>query len=453
MPHTLVLMFGLMVVSLIVTWLVPSGSFETTVNDHGQEVVVPGTFSQIPDKEYLSPFSLFTVIPRALGDAQAIIFFVLIIGGAIKVIRETGAIDAFLGSLIKRYGRRPNMLLFSMMFTFAMVSATIGVAEEYIPFALILVSLCVAMRLDAITAIGTLVVGYGVGYGIAFMNPFTLVIAQNIAGLQPLSGYEYRLAITIPFILVGFHHVWSYARKIQKDPSKSLMKGIEPKEYISLTDHPPLNRRRKLILLISGAALLGLIVGIATAGWYLVELSALFVGLALVVGIVSGLGANKTAIVFGEGAAELTTTALLIGFARSIALLMEDGMVLHTVVDAAAAPLSAFGPEFAAVGMLFIQSILNFFIPSGSGQAFVAMPLMAPIGDIVGVSRQISVLAFQFGDGLMNMIVPTSPVLMGILGLAGIPYTRWFRFIAPLLVKLFVLCSIVLVIAVWIGYE
>ncbi len=345
------------------------------------------------------------------------------------------------------------MLLFSMMFTFAMVSATIGVAEEYIPFALILVSLCVAMRLDAITAIGTLVVGYGVGYGIAFMNPFTLVIAQNIAGLQPLSGYEYRLAITIPFILVGFHHVWSYARKIQRDPSKSLMKGIKPKEYISLADHPPLNRRRILILLISGAALLGLIVGIATAGWYLVELSALFVGLALVVGIVSGLGANKTAIVFGEGAAELTTTALLIGFARSIALLMEDGMVLHTVVDAAAAPLSAFGPEFAAVGMLFIQSILNFFIPSGSGQAFVAMPLMAPIGDIVGVSRQISVLAFQFGDGLMNMIVPTSPVLMGILGLAGIPYTRWFRFIAPLLVKLFVLCSIVLVIAVWIGYE
>lgn len=453
MPHTLVLMFGLMVVSLIVTWLVPSGSFEMTVNEHGQEVVVSGTFSQIPDKEYLSPFSLFTVIPRALGDAQAIIFFVLIIGGAIKVIRETGAIDAFLGSLIKRYGRQPNMLLFSMMFTFAMVSATIGVAEEYIPFALILVSLCVAMRLDAITAIGTLVVGYGVGYGIAFMNPFTLVIAQNIAGLQPLSGYEFRLAITIPFILVGFHHVWSYARKIQKDPSKSLMKGIEPKEYISLADHPPLNRRRILILLISGAALLGLIVGIATAGWYLVELSALFVGLALVVGIVSGLGANKTAIVFGEGAAELTTTALLIGFARSIALLMEDGMVLHTVVDAAAAPLSAFGPEFAAVGMLFIQSILNFFIPSGSGQAFVAMPLMAPIGDIVGVSRQISVLAFQFGDGLMNMIVPTSPVLMGILGLAGIPYTRWFRFIAPLLVKLFVLCSIVLVIAVWIGYE
>ncbi len=453
MPHTLVLMFGLMVVSLVVTWLVPSGSFETTVNEHGQEVVVPGTFSQIPDKEYLSPLSLFTVIPRALGDAQAIIFFVLIIGGAIKVIRETGAIDAFLGSLIKKYGRRPNMLLFSMMFTFAMVSATIGVAEEYIPFALILVSLCVAMRLDAITAIGTLVVGYGVGYGIAFMNPFTLVIAQNIAGLQPLSGYEYRLAITIPFILVGFHHVWSYARKIQRDPSKSLMKGIKPKEYISLADHPPLNRRRILILLISGAALLGLIVGIATAGWYLVELSALFVGLALVVGIVSGLGANKTAIVFGEGAAELTTTALLIGFARSIALLMEDGMVLHTVVDAAAAPLSAFGPEFAAVGMLFIQSILNFFIPSGSGQAFVAMPLMAPIGDIVGVSRQISVLAFQFGDGLMNMIVPTSPVLMGILGLAGIPYTRWFRFIAPLLVKLFVLCSIVLVIAVWIGYE
>jgi uncharacterized ion transporter superfamily protein YfcC len=453
MPHTLVLMFILMVLSLVITWIVPSGSFETTLNEHGQEIVVPGTYSEISEKEYLNPLSLFTVVPRAMGDAQAIIFFVLIIGGAIKVIRETGAIDAFLGSLIRRYGSRPNMLLFSMMFTFAMVSATIGVAEEYIPFALILVSLCVALRLDAIAAIGTLVIGYGVGYGIAFMNPFTLVIAQNIAGLQPLSGYWYRLAITLPFIFVGFHHVWSYTRKIQADPSKSLMRGVEQENHIALTDHPQLNRTRKIVLLVSGAALLGLIVGIATAGWYLVELSALFLGLAVVIGLISGMGANKTAIVFGEGAAELTTTALLIGFARSIALLMEDGMVLHTVVQAASAPLSAFGPEFAAVGMLFIQSVLNFFIPSGSGQAFVSMPLMAPIGDIVGVSRQISVLAFQFGDGLMNMIVPTSPVLMGILGLAGIPYTRWFRFIAPLIVKMFILASFVLVLAVWIGYE
>lgn len=454
MPHTLVLMFGLMVVALAVTWLVPSGSFEREVNEFGQNVVVPGTFEQAAEKEYLNPLALLTVVPRAMADAQGIIFFVLIIGGAIRVIRDTGAIDAFLGGLISRFGERPNLLLMSMMFTFAMASATIGVAEEYIPFAIILVSLCLALRLDAITAIGTLVVGYGIGYGIAFMNPFTLVIAQNIAGLQPLSGYEFRLAIALPFLAVGFHHVWQYTRKIRRDPAASLMAGVESDvEHTALDDVPELTSRRIYILGVTGAALAGLIIGIAQFGWYLVELGALFLGLAIVIGLMSGEGLNRTAIVFGKGAAELTSTALLIGFARSIALILEDGMVLDTVVQAAAAPIAGFGAEVGAVGMLFIQSALNFFIPSGSGQAFVAMPLMAPIGDLVGISRQIAVLAYQFGDGLMNMIVPTNPVLMGILGLAGIPYARWFRFIGPLMLKLLVLAAIVLLIAVWIGYQ
>ncbi|MEX1136912.1 MAG: TIGR00366 family protein [Balneolales bacterium] len=162
---------------------------------------------------------------------------------------------------------------------------------------------------------------------------------------------------------------------------------------------------------------------------------------------------QEVIVVFGNGAAELTSTALLIGFARSIALLLEDGEILHTMIHTLATPLSFAGAELAAIGMLIIQSILNLFIPSGSGQAFVTMPLMAPIGDLAGISRQISVLAFQFGDGLMNMIVPTNPVLMGILGLAGIPYDKWFRFIFPLLMKLLVLCSVALVVALWIGYQ
>jgi uncharacterized ion transporter superfamily protein YfcC len=179
----------------------------------------------------------------------------------------------------------------------------------------------------------------------------------------------------------------------------------------------------------------------------------MFLALAIITGIISGIGMNKTAVVFGKGASELTATALLIGFARAIALILEDGQILDTIVNSLATPLAYAGAELAAVGMLIIQSILNFFIPSGSGQAFVTMPLMAPIGDIVGVSRQISVLAFQFGDGLMNMIVPTNAVLMGILGLAGIPYDKWFRFIYPLLIKLLILCAISLVVAVWIGYS
>jgi len=453
LPHTLVLMFGLMVVSLALTWVVPSGEFERTFTEAGREVVEPGTFTEVDEKEYLSPLALLTVVPRALADAQGIIFFILIIGGSIKVIRDTGSIDALLGKIVQRFGSRPAWLIFLMMFAFAAASATLGIAEEYVPFAIILVSLCAAMRLDAITAIGTLVVGYGIGYGVAFMNPFTLVIAQEISGLEPLSGMWLRLTIALPFLAIGFHHVWGYAKKVQADPRNSYMYGVEGSKIDDTFEYPGMTTRRKLILAATGLALIGLVIGIKEAGWYLTELGAMFVGLAIVVGFLSGKGASKTAISFSEGAAELTGTALLIGFARAIALLMEDGLILDTVVNTLAAPLSAVGPELSAVGMLFIQSILNFFIPSGSGQAFVTMPLMAPIGDLVGVSRQVAVLAYQFGDGLMNMIVPTNAVLMGILGLAGIPYAKWFKFVWPVILKLLVAAAVTMVVAVWVGYS
>jgi len=453
-PHTLVLLFFLMIFALALTWIIPSGEFQTEMTEQGREVVVPDTFTEFDEKEMLSPLSLFTVVPRALADAQGIIFFVLIIGGALAVVRETGAIDALLGKMINRYGERPFLLLFFAMFAFTAASATLGMAEEYIPFAVILISVCAALRLDAITAIGTMVIGYGIGYGIALMNPFTLLVAQEVAELQPASGIEYRAILVIPFLAVGFHHVWSYARKIQADPSKSLMKDSIPTPASKgQTYYPKMTTRHKGILLSTMAALVLLVFGIYQYSWYLVELGAMFFALAVVVGLISKLNMNETAKIFGKGASELTATALLIGFARSIALLLEDGEVLHTVVNALATPLASMGAEFSAIGMLVIQSILNFFIPSGSGQAFVTMPLMAPIGDLVGVSRQISVLAFQFGDGLMNMIVPTNPVLMGILGLAGISYDRWFKFIGPLIIKLLILAAVALVVAVWIGYS
>jgi uncharacterized ion transporter superfamily protein YfcC len=452
-PHTLVLLFILMAFALVLTWLIPSGEFQTEVNEQGIEVVLPDSFTEADEKEYLSPLALFTVVPRAFADAQGIIFFVLIIGGALAVVRKTGAIDALLGNMVKNFGSQPYLLLFLAMLAFAAASATLGMAEEYIPFAIILISVCVALRMDAVTAIGTMVIGYGIGYAVAIMNPFTLLIAQDIAGLQATSGMGYRILLAVPLLAVGFHHVWKYARKVQADPKASLVYGVEIPVAAQVQEYPEMTGRHRAVLFVTFLVLITLVLGIWQYGWYLVELGAIFLGLTILAGVISGIGVNKTATEFGNGAAELTTTALLIGFARSIALLLEDGQVLHTVVDGLASPLTMVGAELSAVGMLFIQSILNFFIPSGSGQAFVTMPLMAPISDLVGVSRQIAVLAFQFGDGLMNMIVPTNPVLMGILGLAGISYDRWFRFIFPVILKLLAVCAAGLVVAVWIGYS
>ena len=453
MPHTLVLMFILMIVALVMTWVLPAGTFETELNEAGREVVIAETYSVIEDHPKMSPIALFTAIPRALGEAQDIIFFVLLIGGALAVIRETGAIDALLGRVIVRFGSLPGLLIFIGIFMFAFGSATIGMAVEYIPLAGVLIALCVAMRMDTVTAIGMIVVGYGIGYGAALTNPFTLVIAQNVAELQPISGWEYRLAWYLPFVLIGVHHVWSYAKKVQADPTKSLVYDIKEAQPPEHVEPPPMTSTRMIVLLTTLAALLVLVWGITQHGWYLVELGALFVALAVVVGLIARLKFDRVAIVFSKGAAELAGTALLIGFARAISLLLEDGMVLHTIVNAMATPLSGLPAQIAAVGMLIIQSIMNIFVASGSGQAYLTMPLMAPIGDILGIERQVSVLAFLYGDGFMNMIVPTNAVLMGIIGLAGIPYTRWFRFMFPLILKLLVAAAIALVIAVQIGYS
>lgn len=451
MPHTLALMFLLMIAALAMTWVLPAGSFQSEVNDVGREVVIAGTYAVIEDQPKLSPLVLFTSIPRSLAQAQDIIFFVLLIGGALAVIRDTGAIDALLGRAVVKFGSAPGMLILAGVFMFAFGSAAIGMAVEYIPLAGVLIALCVAMRLDVVSAIGILVVGYGIGYGAALTNPFTVVIAQNVAELQPISGWEYRLVWFIPFVLIGVHHVWSYAKRIQQDPSQSLVADIpeaQPPEHI---EPPEMTRTRLSVLLLTLGALLVLVWGITQRGWYLVELSALFVALTIVVGAVARMKIDRVATVFTRGASELAGTALLIGFARAISLILEDGMVLHTIVDFMASPLVGLPAEISAVGMLGIQSVMNIFVASGSGQAYLTMPLMAPIGDLVGIERQVSVLAFLYGDGFMNMIVPTNPVLMGIIGLAGIPYSRWFRFMLPLILKLLAAASVSLIIAVQIG--
>jgi uncharacterized ion transporter superfamily protein YfcC len=446
-------MFAMMVAALVMTWVLPSGQFQTELNEAGREMVIAGTYSVVDDAPLLSPWSLFTVVPRALADAQGIIFFVFIIGGALSVIRATGAIDAMLDQLIRRFGRLPWLLILGGMLAFGVASATLGMAEEYIPFAAILIALCVSMKMDTMTAIGIMVVGYGIGYGVALLNPFTLLVAQEVAGLQPGSGMGFRIMLWIPFFAVGFHHVWRYAQKVQNNPSSSLVADVPAAQPPAPSGSTELTPRRSFVLTATFLALAVLVIGIASFGWYLVELGAVFLLLAIVTGLIARMALDDIAETFIRGAAELAGTAILIGFARSIALILEDGLILHTIVNGLASPLGELPAALSAVGMLGIQSLLNLFIPSGSGQAFVTMPLMAPIGDLVGVSRQVAVLAFQFGDGFMNMIVPTNPVLMSIIGLAGIPYDRWFRFVFPLILKLLVMGSLALVVAVLVGYN
>ncbi|GGO69847.1 YfcC family protein [Bowmanella pacifica] len=452
-PHTLVLLLGMMLVAFLATWIVPQGFFDTAVADNGREMVIPGTYTLSDSRNYLTPWDFLTAIPRALAAAQDVIFFVFIVGGVLSIARATGTIDALIGRLLERFGHKPNLLIFMVVFCFALASGAIGTAGEYIPFVLILVALCKAMRLDAMTAVGMIVAGYGIGYGVSAFNPFTVLIAQQIAGVPVYSGLEWRLAIFVPFVLIGFHHVWSYGKKVLADPDASLTRDLTcPLSGTVQGGYPKLNGRHQLILLGFVASLVTAVWGIATKGWYLYELGGVFIAWGIYTTLVGQIGADVAANRFIDGVKDLASTAMLIGVARGIALILEDGQVLHSLVYGMSLPLSYLGAELAAVGMLIIQTILNLFIPSGSGQAYVTMPLMAPVGDLIGVTRQVAVLAYQFGDGFSNMIIPTNAVLMGIIGMAGVPYHLWFRFCLPLLMKLMLAAAVVLMLAVTFGY-
>lgn len=453
MPHTLTLLFYLMVAALVMTWIIPQGSFDTEIVN-GREVVLPGTFEVAEERAFMSPVELFTAVPRAFADAQAIIFFLFIIGGVLAIIRKTGTIDALLGKLLENLGGKPALMIFLMVSVFAFTSNVMGASAEYIPFVLILAALCRTMKMDTMTAVGIIIAGYCIGYGAAAFNQYTVVVAQGIAEVETYSGAGVRLALLVPFIMIGAHHVWSYSNRVQKDPSFSLMADIDAESKADIvTDYPALTAKH-IIIIVAFLTALGVAVwGIATQGWYLYELGAAFLMVGIFTAFVGKIGPSLMAKEFVDGAKDLTETALLVGIARGIALIMEEGQILHSIVYAMSVPLGMVGPELAAVGMMLMQTIMNFFVSSGSGQAFLTMPLMVPLGDILGLSRQIAVQAFLYGDGFANMIVPTNPVLMGILGMAGVPYDRWFRFCLPLLLKLLAFAGLCMVGMVWFGFS
>ncbi|MEE9597500.1 MAG: hypothetical protein V3V96_12055, partial [Acidiferrobacterales bacterium] len=358
-------------------------------------------------------------------------------------------------------GDRPFWLVAGGITLFAVGSSTIGFGEEYFPFVPVLITLALALGYDRLTAVAIVMVGYGTGYGAAVINPFTTLIAQDIAGLQPASGLWYRLVMMAIFVPIGIHHVWSYAKKVGRDPAASLVADISVPDEASISgggnaevgaDHAPMTTTHKLILAVVGIAMVFLVYGLIKLGWYLDEMQGVFIALTLIIAIIARIRPNRVAVEFGAGAASLTSVALLIGVARGIQVVLGEGGVVDTMVHGISVPLQDLPAALSAVGMFFVQSLANFFIPSGSGQAFVTMPIMAPLADLVGVSRQVAVLAFQFGDGFSNILIPTQYVLLGVLAMAGVPYDRWLRFILPLMVKIAIVGSIALAVAVLIGY-
>ena len=410
-----------------------------------------GSFHPV-DADLLPWFSFLTLIPVGLSAAQEIIFFVFIVGGVIAVVRATGAIDALIGACIRNLGSRPHFLIGGMVAVFALGSSTIGMAEEYVAFVPILVAMCFSMKMDAMVAVGIIYIGAGIGYACAALNPFTVLIAQDIAGVPPASGQTVRWLLLLLCVGIGVHHIVGYARKLKRLPESELVDATASATDVTTLEQRFLDRKHLFVLLIFVAGVGLFLYGAMFRGWYLEELMAILLGIAVVVAVVSKLHYNLVATTFCRGAAGLTTTALLIGFARTIQVILSEAQVIDTIIYSIAQSINQLPSGVAVLGMLLVQTVCNFFVPSGSGQAFITMPIMAPLADLTGVSRQTAVLAYQFGDGFTNMIVPTNAVLMGILALAQVSYHSWLRFIVPLLGKLYVVAIVALLMAVEFGY-
>lgn len=431
-PHVYVLLLTLILLFTLLSYIIPAGSFEMT-DTGGREVIDPEAFQYV-EKTPVSPMQFLTALPRGMQQSAQIIFLIFIVGGSFAVIEETNAINAGVGRLIKALKDKAVLLIPLMIILFSLGAAAFGMAEELIVFIPIFISVMLAAGYDSITGTAIVVASGGIGFAGAFANPFTVQVSQSIAGVPALSGMWYRILILIAMMTVGIWYVLRYARRIRQDPTLSPTYEIDQKrtDVIDLDDLPPFGIREKIILLIFLGSLLLLLVGSLRLGWWLDEVCGLFIGMAILVAIVAKMGFNKFGVVFAQGMAGIAAGALVVGFARGILVVMSDGNILNTILHGTSTLLRHFPAAIAAVGMYIFQCLLNFLVPSGSGQAAMSMPILAPLADMVGVTRQTACIAFQLGDAISNVFTPTGGV-MASLALAKIPWSKWAKWIAPLI--------------------
>lgn len=444
------LIFCVAIVTTLLTWIIPGGEYEYIVKD-GREVAVPGSF-QYTERNPQGIGGLLMAPARGINEVSYIIGFVLIIGGVFSIIQKTGSISSVINAIASAHTRSPfmrSMMIPIVMFVFSIAGATFGMSEEVIPFVLVFIPLARKLGYDSITGVAMCYVAAHIGFAGAFMNPFTVGIAHGIAELPTFSGMGYRITVWFFLTLLGILLIMRYAQKVKNDPESSLVYELDQEQWPVLDNDKVSNEtmpvRKKLVLIVLGISLVGLVIGVTRYDWYVTEIAALFLGMGIVCGFVGRLSVNDLARSFIKGASDLVGPALMIGFARGILIIARDGHIIDTILHWLSEIISVGHPVFSAQLMFVTQSFVNFFVPSGSGQAALTMPIMAPLSDLVGVTRQTAVLAFQFGDGFTNMIVPTAPVLMGVLGLSKIPWDVWARWMLPYQLLFFIVGLLLLI--------
>ncbi len=516
-PHNLVIVFSIIIVSAILTWIIPGGRYDrqsVEVNGVERSVIINGSFHYVDSQP--QTWQIFSAFYKGFINMSHIIVFVLMIGGAFWIMNDTKAIDvgifSFLGFAnrmekfhVVRFLGVNNIIITLIMIIFSLFGAIFGMSEETIAFSVIFVPLAVSMGYDSIVGVGLCYFAAHIGFAGAILNPFTVGIAQGLASVPLFTGIEYRTFCWAVLTIASILCILWYAARIRKDPSKSPM--FEADEYwrrkgnshieeivyhtpasawvtalltgivlvlfavkfpvtqlsvglskVSLPILPAMavlffifsfiTQRKSIhffILNILAFTMIYLVIGVLGYEWYIMEIAALFLAMGLVTGFAAGRKPGETAKLFVEGVKDIVSASLVVGFAGGIIAILTDGQIIDTVLYSLSGALKGTGRMTAISIMYVFQSLLNLIITSGSAKAALTIPIMAEFSDIVGLTRQATIMAFQFGAGFTDMIAPTSGVLMGVLGMARIPYMKWLKWIMPILLILIIIGFLLLI--------
>ncbi|MEM9290281.1 MAG: TIGR00366 family protein [Acidobacteriota bacterium] len=472
-PNTFVLLFSFLCLVAALTWILPGGAYERQQVE-GRELVVAGSFHPV-EANPQGPGAVLMAPVKGFEGKGLIIGFVFLVGGVFGILHETKAIQAGIDAVVaasrkREWVRRAAIPVFMILFSLG--GAVFGMSEEVIPFVLVFIPLALALGYDTVTGIAIPFVGAGAGFAGAFFNPFTLQIAQGIAEIELVSGWEYRAVVWVLTTAVAIVFVSLHAHRVARDPSRSPTPAADAAHRQRIqaeqqensgtadsagderptTEGKALSGRAGAVLLAFALGMLVLVWGVGRYQWYIAEICAVFLGIGLAAALLGRLSAGQTSDAFVAGAKDLTATALVIALAQGILVIASDGRIIDTILHGLAGAIGQVHPIVTAQLMVLVQSAINFVVPSGSGQAALTMPVMAPLADLTGVSRQTAVLAFQFGDGFSNLIIPTSAVTMGVLTLAKVEWAAWARWLAPLFAIFLLLALLLMIPPFFIGW-
>ena len=462
-PHTFTIVFALIVLAAVLTWVVPAGEFtreKVNVNGNDSEVVVNGSFHRVDSAP--QTWQIFSALFNGFVDKADIIVFILMVGGAFWILNNSHAIDvgvmAFLRKirhlgkykLIRKLGV-DNIIITMVMLLFSLFGAVFGMSEETIAFVVVFIPLAIQMGYDSIVGVCMCYVAAHVGFAGAMLNPFTIGIAQGIAGLPLFSGLEYRIFCWVVLTVVGIAFVLWYAHRVKAKPERSPVYKLDNywRERAESYEQSTLTIRHAIILIVLLLTIVALVVGVLAWGWYITEISALFLAMGIVSGVVDKQSADNISKLFLAGCKDILSAALVVGLASGIIFILRDGHVIDTILYGLTRSLGELG-EMASLGVMYVfQTLLNVVMPSGSAKAALTMPIMTQFADQIEVSRQTTVLAFQFGDGFTNMLTPTSGVLIGVLGIARIPYGVWLKWVWKFILGLILLGFLLMLPTLW----